>query len=154
MTYNRIVVPLEHWHFEVFAGKEVAGDNTFENHRLMFVTNLDGEVSAIQSTMEPLVKPIEFVRLPDKELRDPKYLAKFVGEYELPPQLLKISLRGSALLADVQGQPTYELEPNRNDSFNLKGIAGFSAKFVTDESGSVIELRVIQPDGVFAFKPR
>lgn len=151
MTFNRITAPLEHWHFDVFNCMKVDGDNTFEDTKLMFVAGMEGDIDAVEAPFELATKNIVFTRRPDENLTDPKYLEKFLGSYELAPQVLKISLRGRELVADVVGQPTYVLEPTRNDTFNLKGISGFRAKFITGADGKASEIQVVQPDGVYVF---
>lgn len=151
MTFNRITAPMEHWHFDVFNGMKVDGDNTFEDTKLMFVAGMEGEIDAVEAPFELTTQNIVFTRRPDASLTDPKYLEKFVGSYELAPQALKISLRGRELVADILGQPTYVLEPTRNDTFNLKGLSGFRAKFITGADAKVNEIQVVQPDGVYVF---
>ncbi len=65
MTYNRIVTPMEHWQYEVWKGLRKDGektDNTFENFRIQFLTDFDGEVSGVAAPMELKVKDIVFTR--------------------------------------------------------------------------------------------
>ena len=68
-------------------------------------------------------------------------MGRFLGRLSQSP-----SSRSRA--ANVPGHPQYELVPDRDDEFNLKGI---SAKFVKDEDGGVTVF-FKQPNGVFEAK--
>ncbi len=155
MTYNDITTPLEHWHYEVWNGVKIEGekaDHTFEDFRVMFVTNMDGDVSAVEAPMEPAVKDILFTRRPDAKLADPEYLKRFTGSYELGPQKISVDLKGNTLTLEVDGQRQPDLVPDRNNRFMLKGASGFSIQFLTDAKGKVTGAQFNQPDGVYTAK--
>ena len=84
-------------------------------------------------------------------MKDPEFLEKFVGEYELNEQTLTVALSGNVLTATVPGQPTFTLEPYKGTEFKLKGIPGYSVKF-TLEGGKSTEATFIQPNGIFTAK--
>jgi CubicO group peptidase (beta-lactamase class C family) len=151
-TYNGITNQLDHWHFEVFTRAKAENDHTLDDQKIMFLTGMDGEVEGLRTSMEPSVEDAVFRKKADARLSDPTFLAKLVGEYELPPQTIVIELKGTALTATVPGQPTYDLVPHRGTTFNLKGLSGFSVRFVLDEGGKVSEAQFIQPNGVFSAK--
>jgi dipeptidyl aminopeptidase/acylaminoacyl peptidase len=72
------------------------------------------------------------------------------GEYQLGLVTATFSLRGEdTLMLTVPGQPTYELVPTRNLSFDLKGLSGYSASFRKDAAGKVAEVAFLQPNGTF-----
>ncbi|NJN63972.1 MAG: serine hydrolase [Acidobacteria bacterium] len=149
LTYNGIAAPLEHWHYDVFAGKKDAEDQTFAGSLFAFRTALDGRVESLVAPFELLLDPIVFQRAPDPRLSDPAYLARFVGAYALGPQTVTMGLRGNVLTASLPGQPTYELVPEENDTFALKGLEGFRVAFDSDAKGVVKGARFLQPNGVF-----
>ena len=151
MVYNNIETPLAHWHYEVFNGLENPDDRAFEDHKIRFLTNMKGDVSGVASRFEMLVDEIIFARKPEAVMSDPEYLAKFLGTYELAGQQITVGIKGDVLTLHVPGQPRYELEPDRDDEFNLKGVAGFSVKFFKDEDETWIA-RFHQPNGVFDAK--
>ncbi len=151
MTYNNIDTPLEHWHYEVFNGLENPDDRVFEDQKIRFLSNMKGEVSAVVSQFELLSDEIVFARKPEAVMSDPEYLAKFLGEYELSGQQVTVGIKGGVLTLHVPGQPRYELEPDREDEFNLKGLAGFSVRFFKDDDATWIA-RFNQPNGVFDAK--
>ncbi len=43
-TYNGIEAPLEHWHYEVFRALKNPKDPAFEDEKVQFLTNLNGDV--------------------------------------------------------------------------------------------------------------
>ncbi len=148
LEYNRITAPLEHWHYDVFNALENPADPTFEDAKLRFRTNLDGEIDAVLVPVEPTLEPLVFERQPDAELSDPSYLERFVGTYELGPQTITVSLRGDRLAVTVTGQPTLELEPLWSDRFAIAGLEGYRVAFTTVK-GRVTEAVFHQPNGIF-----
>jgi CubicO group peptidase (beta-lactamase class C family) len=151
VTFNNIVTPFEHWHYEVFSGLENPQDRTFENLRIQFLSNLKGDVDRVAVPLEPAVSEIIFTKLPDSRLSDPSYLTRFTGVYELAGQEVTVAVQGKALTLTVPGQPLYELSADRNDEFNLKGVNGFSVRFATDAQGAMTAY-LNQPNGVFELK--
>ena len=90
----------------------------------------------------------------DASLKNRAFLEQFVGEYELMGMTLTIGMRGEeSLLATIPGQGDVILEPYQGTTFHLKGLEGFSFKFV-QENGAVKEVKISQPNGTFtATKP-
>jgi len=152
LTYNNIVTPLEHWHYEVFEAGKDAKDLTLEGVKFMFLTNMKGEVDAVQTPFEPEVKDIVFTRRPDARLLDPVYLRQFTGQYELVERTVTIELKGRTLTVNLPGQPQYELVPDRGTEFNLKGMSGYSVRFTVHPKDGVTEAVFNQPNGVFTAK--
>ncbi len=149
LELHRIEAPLEHWHYDVFRAGRNDADPTLEDTRVQFVTGMDGEVEALRAAVEPNVPAQTFVRLPDAQLRDPAFLQRLVGDYEIGKQTLSVALKGGVLSVSTQGQPTYDLEPGRRCAFRLKGLEGYSVRFLLDEQGAVVGVRMVQPDGVY-----
>ena len=155
MTYNRIATPLEHWHYEVWNGLKKEGekaDNTFENFRIQFLTDFDGEVSAVAAPMEPRVKDIVFTRRPDAQLSDPAFLRRLAGTYELGPQKAAFAIQGNSLVLEIDGRRQPDLVPYRNGRFTFKGASGHSVRFALPAKGPASEAVFIQPDGVYTAK--
>lgn len=147
-TYNGITTPLEHWHYETFNGKR-ADDPTFEDMRLTFRTDVNGNVASLEAPFEPTLDPITFQKKPDARLFDPEYLQQFVGKYQLVDQVITINLKGNSLTAFIPGGTEMELVPEIGDEFRLKQIKIFSLKFKTDDKGQVIGLELFEPDAVY-----
>lgn len=142
-TYNHIVTPIEHWHYDTFNGVKNEADPTFEDMKYNFRTDVAGNVFGVEASFEPRVEPVLFRKRPDARLSDPKYLQPFLGDYELGPQKITLSLRGTKLILSVANQRPYELQPDIDGWFNLVGLSGFRARL----AGDTIELS--QPNGLF-----
>ena len=151
LTYNGITAPLEHWHYEVWNGKEDAKDPTFENVKFLFQGDVKGNVAAVAAQFEPQVKDIVFARKPDARLFDPAYLARFLGEYEMAGQtaVATLSLTGNVLTVSLEGQPSFHLEPAVGGGFVIKEFRIISFVPVEDDKGNITGARLIQPDGVY-----
>ena len=150
-TYNNITTPLEHWHYETFNGVR-AGDPVFEDSKIGFITDANGNVARLEAPFEATLEPIVFEKKPDARLSDAAYLQKFAGKYVLIEQVITISLRGNVLFATVPGSPDMELVPGLADEFTLKQMKVVSLRFKMDEKGSVTALELIQPGGTFEAK--
>ncbi|MCX6828156.1 MAG: serine hydrolase [candidate division Zixibacteria bacterium] len=147
-VFNGITALLEHWHYDIFRAnvKEVENANLLFN----FQTNTKGDIDRLLVPLEPTVSEIAFVRKASPEMKNPKFLAKFVGEYEIMGQISRFDLkRDSALVLTVTGQPPYDLTPYKGNEFNLKGLSGFSVEFILDKEGKAISAVFKQPNGIF-----
>lgn len=149
-TFNGMTVELEHFHYDVFM---VVGNDNMEGTKLTFQLNDRGDVEKISTSLQPGVKPIIFTRMPEEGLDTKEYLEKFVGEYEIMGQTVKLEIRGeNKLFAVAPNQPPYELIPTKENEFKLKGLEGFSLTFTVDAEGNVTEAVFHQPNGVFTAK--
>jgi CubicO group peptidase (beta-lactamase class C family) len=147
-TFNKITTPLEHWHYDTFNGKKAA-DPTFEDMKLTFRTDANGNIAAIAAPFEPTVDEIIFSKKPDARMFDPEYLKKFIGDYELVGQTLTVTLKGNTLTVQIPGQPVLELVPDLGGEFYLKEVKVISLAFIEDEQGKVTGLELYQPDGTY-----
>lgn len=147
---NGITTPLEHWHYDVWNGAESDADPTFTDQKLLFRTNVDGLISAVESQLEPRAEAIVFEKGPDPRLFDPEYLKRFVATYEdATGTKITVALSGNALTASIPGQPTYTLEPALTGRFVLKEFRMISVGFEVDDTGAVTKAVLYQPNGVF-----
>jgi CubicO group peptidase (beta-lactamase class C family) len=150
-TYNNITTPLEHWHYDSFNGVR-AGDPVFEDSKLNFITDTNGNVARLEAPFEATLEPIVFEKKPDARLLDPAYLQKLAGKYVLIEQVITISLKGNVLFASIPGSPDMELVPGLGDEFILKQMKVVSLRFKLDDKGNVAAVELIQPGGVFEAK--
>lgn len=154
LVYNKITSPLKHFHYDVF---EVPEDplNPFQERKVRFTTDLKGEIDSLLVLLEPNVKEIVFTRMPEKAMKERKFLEALVGQYQLASVTVTFSLKGeNTLTLTVPGQPEYEMVPVRGLTFDVKGLAGFSIEFKKDASGAVIEAAFYQPNGTFLAKKK
>jgi CubicO group peptidase (beta-lactamase class C family) len=136
-SYNGLSSNFPHFHYDVF---EAPDDKLNELAKLkaQFVTDIDGEISAVRIGLESVIKPIEFLRQPDAAFKDAIFLAPFVGNYELGATPVIVALRDDNVLTlAIPGQPVRELIGLRGRKFAMKGSSGYSVEFVVDEKGKV-----------------
>jgi CubicO group peptidase (beta-lactamase class C family) len=150
-VYNGIATPLSHWHFETFNGGK-AEDPAFEDMKLTFRTDVNGNVVGVAIPFEASVDDIYFVKKPDARLSDPAYLKTLLGAYTLASQTVTVGLKGAVLTLSIPGQPVYELVPEVGGEFSLKVAKVVRVKFLEDAKGTVTGLEIIQPSGVFDYK--
>ena len=156
LKLNKVDRALVHYHYDVFQVPDNPQDD-FAKLKVMFFSDLNGDISSLSMPLETNVKDIVFTRMPDKQLTDRSFIEAFTGEYDLPgaPVPLTVSLRGDhALVASTPGQTDLELLPKRGTTFDVKGLAGFSIEFKKDASGRVTEAVFTQPDNVTVLKKK
>lgn len=155
--FNSFAFTLEHWHYDTFKAIEdidaKSRSAVVDGLQLTFHTNVKGDIDRISVPLEPVVDAIVFAKKAPEEMKDPKFLSQFIGEYEVMGIVISISLKGNALFASIPGQPTTELVPYKGTEFTLKGLQGFSVRFIL-EQGLATEIAVIQPQGTFRGKKK
>ena len=149
--FNGISTPLEHWHYDSFSGAK-AKDNTFENQKYLFGTNVAGFISTVSVPFEATVKEIVFSRKPDARLFQASYLARFAGEYSLMGQPLTISAKGDSLVVNMPGQPSMDLVPTLSGDFMLKQVQVMTLHFLMTEQGQVDGVELRQPSTTLTAK--
>jgi CubicO group peptidase (beta-lactamase class C family) len=147
-TYNAITTPLEHWHYETFNGLKT-DDPTFQDMKLTFRTDVNGNVAAVAAPFEPTLDETVFARKPAARLSDPAYLKKVVGKYELQSQPVTVGVRGDTLTVFIPGQPVYDLVPELGGEYALKQVKSVTLKFIEDATGRVTGMEIYQAGGVF-----
>ncbi len=150
-TFNDITTLLKHWHYETFNSQRGV-DPTFEDMKLTFRTDVNGQVASFEAPFEPTMDEIVFTKQPNPCYFDPAFLQKFVGKYSLTGQTITISLKGKNLTAYIPGQPEYELIPTLGDEFTMKQLKVIQLKFKIDKTGTVTALVLIQPEGIYEAK--
>jgi CubicO group peptidase (beta-lactamase class C family) len=153
-TFHAIPMKLVHWHYDTFHA--LPEDPALAQERSLlahFETSTRGEVERLLLPIEVQAPEIVFVKKPPARLSDPAFLKAVEGVFELadnPAVAVTVTRRGPALSAVLPGQPSYVLEPFLGTEYRLKGLTGFSIRFLPDARGAVDEALVIQPDGVYA----
>lgn len=150
--FNSLHVRLDHYHYDQFDG--ILTDPLMEGSdpiRFKFHINSKGDINLLTIPFEAGTKDIEF----EKELKilDLKKgdLNKYEGEFEFAlGRSIKFYIKGEkTLYAFVEGQPEYELIPTDKNTFELKALNGYSAKFEENENGEMTAVTLIQPNGSF-----
>lgn len=148
--YNSISAKLAHWHYETFAALRNVGDPTFADQLFTFRTNGKGKVDALTVAFEPAVAPIDLRRQPEARLRDPAFLQRLTGRYQLPTgPVVTITVRGSVLFWQQGAGTPVELEAEDGTTFVLRSNRTISADFRVGPSGPATNIRATQPGAVF-----
>jgi CubicO group peptidase (beta-lactamase class C family) len=140
---------LAHRHYETFDLEwHELGDQP-HLFPLMFLSDPDGDITALTVPFEPLVEPLRFDRLPDARSRDPEVLRRLGGTYTMGPIEIVVAQKNEdTLTVTVPGAPPLELVPGRGLRFEIKGQPGITAEFELDETGAAVRV-VAQPLGIF-----
>jgi CubicO group peptidase (beta-lactamase class C family) len=140
---------LAHRHYETFDLEwHELGDQS-HLFPLMFLSDPDGDITALTVPFEPAVEPLRFDRLPDAQARDPEVLRRLCGTYVMGPIEIVVARQGDQVLTvTAPGAPPFELQPRRGLRFEVKGQPGITAEFELDDTGAVARL-VVQPLGIF-----
>lgn len=149
--YNDIETPLEHWHYDTFNGIQ-AEDLTFRDFKINFGRAVSGRVAWLEAQLEPTLDPLRLVKKAPARFSDPAYLQQFTGRYELPGQVIEVSLKGSALSLVLPGQPEFDLLPQPDEDFVLKQAKIVRIRFLEDKDGRVSGLELNQSGAVFTAK--
>jgi Domain of unknown function (DUF3471)/Beta-lactamase len=147
--FGTMDISLVHRHYETFDLEwHELGDQSHV-FPLTFLSDPDGDITALTVPFEPSVEPLRFDRLPDARARDPQVLRRLCGTYTMGPIEVVVALKGDrTLTVTAPGAPPFELQPGSGLRFEVKGRPGITVEFELDRTGAVVRL-VAQPLGVF-----
>jgi hypothetical protein len=147
--FGTMNLSLAHRHYETFDLEwHELGDQS-HLFPVMFLSDADGDITALTAALEPSVEPLRFERLPDARARDPEVLRQLCGTYAMGPIEVVVAQKSDQVLTvAVPGAPPFELVPGRGLRFEVKGQPGITAEFEVGETGVVTRL-VAQPLGIF-----
>jgi CubicO group peptidase (beta-lactamase class C family) len=143
-------ISMTHRHYETFDLEwHELGDQS-HLFALMFLSDPDGDVTALTVPFEPSLEPLRFDRLPDARAQDPEVLRRLCGTYAMGQIEIVVGLRGDHVLTvSAPGAPPFELQPvGRGLRFEVKDQPAITAEFELDDTGAVARL-VAQPLGIF-----
>jgi hypothetical protein len=145
-NFHKIKLPLFHYHYDRFDTPNDEEDGYFS---LSFLTNPQGEIDRVRFSLDE--SQAEFVRQADASLTDPKVLAKFSGKYEGVGQIIEVAVKDeNKLFLILAGQPAYQLDPVKENTFRIKQFSDITLKF-TIEGNIVKAVEQIDPSGVYKF---
>ena len=138
---------LAHRHYETFDLEwDEMGDQPAV-YPLTFLSDPDGEVTALTVQFESLVEPLRFGKRPDA--LGPDVLRRLCGGYAMGPIEVMVALRGEVTLTvTAPGSPPIDLVPLGGLRFGMKDQPSVTAEFELDGNGAVARL-VAQPLGIF-----
>lgn len=144
---------LKHLHYDVFEphtiDKNGVVDTSSSKMLFNFASNNEGKINGLTIQLDADQEPVLFSFKPEVKKLSLKELEKFTGEYALGQVVVNVSLKGTTLIVFVPGQPEYETEYANDNTFVLKSLKGYSAKFEAAGDKKSPSLSFIQPNGVF-----
>ncbi len=150
--FNDEQAPLDHRSYDVFQSKSAAPGSFWQDRRLQFVSDFEGQVSSVQLVAEPALPAVAFVRLPDARLSDPGYLKGLVGTYLLDGDNVAVTLAGNRLsMAFPNGTPG-ELIPSLGGQFAWSRSRAWRIGFQTDAAGRASSMTLTTASGVYEGK--
>jgi CubicO group peptidase (beta-lactamase class C family) len=146
-SFGTMDLGLVHRHYETFdlTWHELTDEPVV--FPLTFLSDPDGDISALTVQFEPLVDPLRFGRRQDAQ--GPEVLRRLCGTYAMGPIEVVVALRGErTLTVTVPGSPPLDLEPAGGLRFGVKNQPAITAEFELDGNGTVTRL-IAQPLGIF-----
>lgn len=144
--FNELEVKVSHYHYDIFSLSEGVLNTNFN-----VLSNLRGDIEALEIELQGGVKPIRFDRFNEALKTTQNDLQKFVGDYDLMGTNIKCFLKGEVLYVNVPGQTDYELVPVAPLRFDLKIAKGYQLVFA-EENGKIVTATFDQPNGKFTAK--
>lgn len=143
---NLLQGELLHYHYEFFS----IGTDLEEASGMLveFKTGTGGRIESLEIPLEPSVAPISFDRAASAWMSTPEGLGRYAGTFELSGYSITFHVDSTSLVMSIAGDRTYRLEPAYDDEFRLKGVGGYSVRFIM-EDGAAVAAVLIQPDGMY-----
>jgi CubicO group peptidase (beta-lactamase class C family) len=144
---NTYRAPLEHWHYDIFRSLNDGLDDTLENDRFSFETDIHGRIASFTVGIEPRVAPIRFKRAPDESWFTDKLRADAAGTYLLNRSRWVVTEAGGKLFAQAPGAAPALLELDIEPGvFVLSSNRAVRVRF---QNGG---MDLLQLDGIYSLK--
>lgn len=146
VCYNKMNLPLNHWHYDVFEVTKEGNVPVLEGLKFTFSENVHGDIDSVSVLFEPKVDEILFKKLKSKKFFSNDYLNRFAGDYSYHGFIFSIIRDGEKLTVKAMGQPPFDLIPERDAMFTVKGFDGYTVQFLSDEKGQINAVQLVQPN--------
>ena len=144
--FNRLHIPLSHWHYNVFNVPKECGNEVLSGLKLTFNENMHGDIYTVSMLLEPMDKEIVFTKV-NTEISTKNPLEEYIGEYSYHGFIFTITFENESLIVQAMGQPPFELTMAKKHQFIVKGYQNYQVQFIPDESGAIASVQLIQPGG-------
>lgn len=134
-TFNNTTLPLYHYHYDRFISKDDEVDGKWS---VTFVTDAQGTISQLKVSLDE--KEVAFNRMADAKLKDPVFLKKLAGPYELNNSTTNIVFKNNELVIDIA--PPIHLDPYKGNTFRFREFSDQTIEFTFDEKGEVTGCKV------------
>ena len=151
-SWRGMFAGLNHRHYETFELPEVPDRLLPDKLAITFLTDREGNIVSLSSSLEPLVKDIVFARLAAGDCLDPAFRARCVGVFKSGSTTHRVTLdEEGRLVLKPDNQPLYRLAPEQGRRFRLVELEGFAVEF-RGEATIIDEVIFHQPNGTFTAK--
>jgi hypothetical protein len=148
-SWRGMFATMAHRHYETFELPEIPDRLLPDKLAITFLTNRDGAIVSLSAPLEPMVKDIEFARLPAGDCTDPAFRERCVGSFKSGATTHRVTLETNGqLVLKPDNQPAYRLVPQQGRSFRIAELEGFAVEFRGDGT-SIDEMIFHQPNGTF-----
>jgi CubicO group peptidase (beta-lactamase class C family) len=127
-TFNHVTLPLYHYHYDRFITPD---DQINGKWSMTFNTDAQGSISQVKVSLDE--KEVTFTRKADPRLRDPEFLKKLEGQYELNGTIINLVFRNNELILSTA--PPQHLEPYKNNMFRIREFSDYIVEFIFDDKG-------------------
>jgi CubicO group peptidase (beta-lactamase class C family) len=132
--FNDLNLPLYHYHYDRFVTPD---DEIYGKWAVNFLTNAQGDIDQLKISLDE--KEVVFTRKADKNLRDPVYLKKLEGQYEVNGTTLTVRLINNELV--VATAPPQHLDPYKANTFRVREFSDQVVEFLFSETGEPTGLK-------------
>ncbi len=125
-TFNHTTLPLYHYHYDRFLTPDDPIDGKWS---MTFNTDAQGSISQVKVSLDE--KEVTFTRKADPRLRDPEFLKKLEGQYELSGNIINIVFRNNELILTTA--PPQHLDPYKDNMFRVREFSDYIVEFIFDD---------------------
>jgi CubicO group peptidase (beta-lactamase class C family) len=129
-TFNNTSLPLYHYHYDRFVSPD---DDISGKWSLVFSMDAQGSIQQVKVSLDE--KEVTFTRQADPRLRDPEFLKKLTGKYEINGSAFNIALSNNELI--VITAPPQHLDPYKRNTFRIREFSDQMVEFIFDANGNV-----------------
>jgi CubicO group peptidase (beta-lactamase class C family) len=134
-TFNNITLPLYHYHYDRFISLD---DQIYGKWSMTFNIGAQGSVDQVKVSLDE--KEVIFTRKSDPRLRNPDFLKKLEGQYELNNSIINIVFRNNELV--VMTAPPQHLEPYKDNMFRIREFSDQIVEFIFDDKETATSLKL------------
>lgn len=146
-TFNGIIAPLSHWHYDVFAVGSDCSHDVLKGLKLTFNENIHGDMSTVSMLLEPHDAEIVFKKVKSTASSGQSVLEQYVGDYSYHGFIFTMVIEDGALVVKAMGQPPFVLIPDKKHHFTVKGFDSFLVQFLPGDAGDIQAVQLVQPGG-------
>ncbi len=134
-TFNNSTLPLSHYHYDRFMSKDDEIDGKWS---IIFGTDAQGSISQLKVSLDE--KEVIFNRMADAKLKDPTFIKKLAGPYEVNNSTTNIVLKNNELVIDIT--PPIHLDPYKGNMYRFREFSDQIIEFIFNENGEVTGCKV------------